>query len=37
MVFVTMTSSNTPLLSRSMAGGENTACDVQAYTSRAPS
>lgn len=37
MVLVTITSSNTPLLSRSIAGGENTACDAHAYTSRAPS
>ena len=37
MVFVTMTSWNTPELRRSTAGGENTACVAQAYTSRAPS
>ena len=37
MLLVTMTSWKTPDDSRSMAGGENTACEVQAYTSRAPS
>ena len=32
----TPTSWNTPLLSRSVAGGLNTACVAQAYTSLAP-
>lgn len=31
------TSEKTPDDSRSVAGGENTACEAQAYTSRAPS
>ncbi|CAL6287771.1 unnamed protein product [Bathycoccus prasinos] len=34
---VTMTSVNAPLPNRSTAGGENTACVAQAYTSLAPS
>ena len=32
-----LTSENTPEDSRSVAGGEKTACEAQAYTSRAPS